>query len=137
WGGKGGAGSSGKGGSNTAGGTGGGTTGGAGGSAAGGTGGDMPGGGGGATSGTGGATSGAGGSGTSTGQTGTLAAEPPDFIPVRQASTADKLDLLLMIDNSISMAEKEALLAQSVPRLVRRLTQPDCVDENGEPTGSI
>ncbi|HWP07453.1 MAG TPA: hypothetical protein VNN72_16995 [Polyangiaceae bacterium] len=135
-GGKGGAGSSGKGGSNTAGGTGGGTTGGAGGSAAGGTGGDMPGGGG-ATSGTGGATSGAGGSGTSTGQTGTLPAEPPDFIPVRQASTVDKLDLLLMIDNSISMAEKEALLAQSVPRLVRRLTQPDCVDENGEPTGSI
>jgi hypothetical protein len=136
-GGKGG-GSSGKGGASTAGGTGGtgggtggaGTTGGTGGGATGGSGGDTPGG-------TGGDTSGTGGGGTSTGQTGTRPAEPTGFIPVHQATKLDKLDLLLMIDNSISMAQKEALLAQAVPRLVRRLTQPDCIDENGEPTGKL
>ena len=135
-GGKGG-GSSGKGGAGTDGGTGGATTGGTGGGATGGTGGGATGGTGGGSSGMGGDTSGTGGGGMSTGQTGTRPAEPAGFIPVHQATKLEKLDLLLMIDNSISMAEKEALLAQSVPRLVRRLTQPDCVDENGEPTGKV
>ena len=35
---------------------------------------------------------------------------------------ATKLDLLLMIDNSASMADKQRLFAQSIPDLVQRLT---------------
>jgi len=36
----------------------------------------------------------------------------------------DKVDLLLMVDNSISMGDKQALLAESVPRLVQKLVSP-------------
>jgi hypothetical protein len=42
----------------------------------------------------------------------------------------DKIDLLFMIDNSASMADKQAILADAVPDLVRRLVAPDCVAEN-------
>lgn len=47
----------------------------------------------------------------------------------------DKIDLLLAIDNSISMADKQAILAEAVPDLVDRLVQPICVDDTGTPTG--
>ncbi len=40
------------------------------------------------------------------------------------AVVTDKVDLLLMIDNSLSMADKQALLRSSVPRLVHRLVNP-------------
>jgi len=40
---------------------------------------------------------------------------------------ADKVDLLLMIDNSASMGDKQELLAQSLPYLVDRLLRPNCV----------
>jgi hypothetical protein len=43
----------------------------------------------------------------------------------------DKIDLLLMIDNSGSMADKQAILAQAVPDLVKGLVLPRCVDEGG------
>lgn len=36
----------------------------------------------------------------------------------------DKADLLLMVDNSISMADKQALLQEAVPRLINRLVNP-------------
>jgi len=39
-----------------------------------------------------------------------------------------KIDLLFMIDNSSSMADKEDILAQAVPDLVNRLIDPVCVD---------
>lgn len=39
-----------------------------------------------------------------------------------------KLDVLFMIDNSQSMSDKQALLADAVPALVRRLVAPRCVD---------
>jgi hypothetical protein len=38
-----------------------------------------------------------------------------------------------MIDNSISMADKQQILSQAVPVLVQRLIQPSCVDGNGMP----
>jgi hypothetical protein len=62
---------------------------------------------------------------------------PPstDFLPLRTA-TFDKLDLLLMVDNSISMSGKQQILADAVPTLVRHLVHPDCVDAQGSPTGS-
>ena len=39
----------------------------------------------------------------------------------------EAIDLLFMIDNSISMADKQAILAEAVPDLVRRLIDPVCV----------
>ena len=43
-------------------------------------------------------------------------------------SAVDKIDLLLMIDNSRSMADKQQILVQAVPDLVRGLVNPKCVD---------
>lgn len=45
---------------------------------------------------------------------------------IRQTAV-DKIDLLFMIDNSISMADKQAILADAVPLLVERLITPLCV----------
>ena len=45
---------------------------------------------------------------------------PPVF------TTASKLDLLFVVDNSISMADKQELLAASIPALVERLVKPWC-----------
>jgi hypothetical protein len=53
---------------------------------------------------------------------------------IRQTAV-DKIDLLFMIDNSISMADKQAILAEAVPLLVTRLITPICVDNDGVPTG--
>lgn len=44
----------------------------------------------------------------------------------------DKIDLLFMIDNSISMGDKQALLASAVPQLVQRLVVPRCTSGAGE-----
>ena len=46
----------------------------------------------------------------------------------------DKLDLLFMIDNSISMTDKQGLLAKAVPELVHRLVNPLCVNAQGRPS---
>jgi hypothetical protein len=43
----------------------------------------------------------------------------------------DKIDLLFMIDNSISMADKQTILAAAVPQLVSRLVTPILID--GQP----
>jgi hypothetical protein len=47
-----------------------------------------------------------------------------------------KIDLLLMVDNSESMADKQNLLKAAVPVLIARLVSPRCVDQNGAPTGT-
>src|SRR5690349_19347221 len=49
----------------------------------------------------------------------------------------DKLDLLFMIDNSLSMADKQEILSQAVPVLIRRLVTPNCVDAEGRPNGTV
>jgi hypothetical protein len=51
---------------------------------------------------------------------------------IRQTGV-DKIDLLFMIDNSISMSDKQQILAEAVPVLVQRLIQPTCVDADGNP----
>src|SRR5262249_16440225 len=51
-------------------------------------------------------------------------------------SRVDKIDLLLMIDNSQSMADKQSILADAVPDLVKGLTSPLCLDEHGVPAAS-
>jgi hypothetical protein len=48
----------------------------------------------------------------------------------------EKIDLLLVIDNSISMADKQEILAAAVPALVKRLVTPRCLLLDGvTPTG--
>ena len=48
----------------------------------------------------------------------------------------DKIDLLFMIDNSLSMADKQVMLSQAVPKLVRRLVEPGCTNGTQvEPAG--
>jgi hypothetical protein len=46
----------------------------------------------------------------------------------------NKIDLLFMIDNSSSMADKQAVLGEAVPELVKRLIEPKCVKKD---TGEI
>lgn len=45
----------------------------------------------------------------------------------------DKIDLLFVIDNSVSMADKQQILRDAVPNLLGRLINPSCADrESGE-----
>jgi hypothetical protein len=69
---------------------------------------------------------------------------PLDRVDPRTTSTVverllqtgvDKIDILLAIDNSISMGDKQQILAAAVPVLVERLVEPRCVDDAGAPTG--
>src|SRR5689334_6482919 len=46
-----------------------------------------------------------------------------------------KLDLLFMIDDSASMADKQAVLRNTVPDLLNRFVNPVCVDSSGNTTG--
>jgi hypothetical protein len=47
----------------------------------------------------------------------------------------DKVDILFDIDNSASMGDKQAYLAQAIPDLLSRLVTPNCLDANGNPDG--
>jgi hypothetical protein len=47
-----------------------------------------------------------------------------------------KIDLLFMIDNSSSMADKQTILAAVVGDLVGRLVDPVCIDMNGNVVGA-
>ena len=56
------------------------------------------------------------------------------YVHEKLASSAiDKVDVLLAVDNSQSMADKQALLALAVPDLVGGLVNPPCLDEAGKP----
>ena len=58
------------------------------------------------------------------------------FVDQVRQSSVDKIDLLFMVDNSASMADKQDILRDAVPVLVSRLTSPLCVDPiTGVPTG--
>lgn len=46
-------------------------------------------------------------------------------------SAVERIDLLLAIDNSASMGDKQEILARAVPDLVKRLANPYCVDASG------
>ncbi len=54
-----------------------------------------------------------------------------NFITNVKQAAVDKIDLLLAIDNSGSMGDKQRFLAEAVPNLVARLVTPNCVDGNG------
>jgi hypothetical protein len=65
---------------------------------------------------------GGGGNTNSTG-TGTLPPQPQ----------VDKVDIVLGIDNSRSMADKQEILSLALADLVQSLTNPACVDQNKQP----
>lgn len=50
------------------------------------------------------------------------------FVKQNKSTRIDKIDVLFMIDNSLSMADKQKVMAAAVPQLLRRLTTPDCVN---------
>ncbi|HTQ02502.1 MAG TPA: hypothetical protein VMI54_01555, partial [Polyangiaceae bacterium] len=59
------------------------------------------------------------------------------FIHSLPNHVVDKADLLFMIDNSMSMADKQEILAKAVPVLVKRLATPRCLDAQGNPNGTV
>jgi hypothetical protein len=56
--------------------------------------------------------------------------------PLPPPAPVNKLDLLFMIDNSASMGDKQALVAQAVPDMIQRLVTPNCVDAQGNVVGT-
>ena len=44
----------------------------------------------------------------------------------------DRIDLLLAIDNSGNMVDKQQILALAIPEIVNGLTNPPCIDPSGE-----
>jgi hypothetical protein len=77
------------------------------------------------STGTGGTSSGSSGteSGTNSGSSGTVV----------NAGPVSKIDLLLVVDNSASMADKQQILALVAPDLLSGLLNPACVDSGGNP----
>ncbi len=51
-------------------------------------------------------------------------------------SGIDEVDLLFVVDNSPSMADKQDILALALPDLVGRFVNPRCVDARGRDTGT-
>jgi len=78
----------------------------------------------------GGTVTGGSGGNAGMGASTTVGSPPPaDNGPQARAS---KVDLLLAIDNSISMSDKQAILAKSLPLLLTRLVNPPCVNSTGD-----
>lgn len=44
--------------------------------------------------------------------------------------TVDKVDLVFVIDNSLSMGDKQELLRDAVPNLLERLINPPCISRD-------
>lgn len=59
------------------------------------------------------------------------------FVSTVEQTKVDKIDLLFMIDNSSSMADKQKVLQQAVPDLVNRLVSPNCVNKTTDPPSDI
>lgn len=49
------------------------------------------------------------------------------FVERQSASAIDKIDLLFVVDNSTSMADKQKIFEGAVPRMLERLVRPDCI----------
>jgi hypothetical protein len=67
-----------------------------------------------------------GGAGTTSSSSGTTTM-PPALVP------ADKVDLLLVVDNSRSMGDKQQILAKTLPDVLLGLVSPRCIDGKGTP----
>jgi hypothetical protein len=66
--------------------------------------------------------------------------QPPttkvNFTASLPQQAVDKVDILFAIDNSASMGDKQAILAEAVPDLINGLIAPNCVDSCGVPDPS-
>lgn len=82
--------------------------------------------------GTGGSTGGSAGTVANGGSGGS--GYPP--IDIGEQKKSDKLDVLFVVDNSITMADKQNVLRQSVSSFVTRLVNPLCVDVDGKPVAT-
>src|ERR1044071_4369952 len=50
----------------------------------------------------------------------------------------DKLDLLVVVDNSTSMRDKQVILADAPPDLLKGLVSPKCVElQSRKPVGAV
>lgn len=58
------------------------------------------------------------------------------FVDQIVQTAVDKIDLLFMIDNSVSMADKQEILKAAVPVLLSRLVTPICLGPDGNPDGT-
>ena len=59
------------------------------------------------------------------------------FVATDTSKGVDKIDLVFMIDNSSSMADKQQILQAAVPDVVNRLVNPQCVDaDTQQPVGT-
>src|SRR5690242_18215221 len=56
---------------------------------------------------------------------------PADAAPPTPTARADKLDLLLVVDNSRNLDAAQGLLVETLPYLLDRLTRPACVNGFG------
>ena len=91
----------------------------------------------GGTAGTGGGLGSGGNAGTSTGGgSGPLAVGGYPSIDIGPQQKASKLDVLFVVDNSVSMADKQNILDLSLPSFVRRLANPLCIDGEGHPVAT-
>jgi hypothetical protein len=52
------------------------------------------------------------------------------------STSSSKLDLLLVVDNSRNMGDKQAVFEKSIATLVSRLTNPRCVNSEGAPAAT-
>jgi len=61
------------------------------------------------------------------------ASEDDLAVPPTHKGFVDRVDLLFVVDNSLSMADKHAELARRVPELIKTLTAPDIDPLTGKP----
>jgi hypothetical protein len=91
---------------------------------------------GGAPEASGAAASSAGNAAADGGESAIVPPPPRDRVQIVRDRVPNKLDLLMMIDNSLSMGDKQHLLADAMDHLVNRLVLPYCLDEQGQRTGA-
>ncbi len=57
------------------------------------------------------------------------------FVEQIQNTSINEIDMLFVIDNSVSMGDKQEILKVAVPKMVERLVAPNCVDGDGNVLG--
>jgi hypothetical protein len=89
--------------------------------------------------GNGGGDSGLGAAGRDAGGAGGLGSQAQTGVFVAEVvqTVLNRVDILFMIDNSPSMADKQAILKSALPVLPGRLMAPLCVDNAGNPAGRV
>jgi hypothetical protein len=58
-----------------------------------------------------------------------------NFTAVVRQAAIDKVDILFGIDNSASMGDKQVILSEAIPDLLKRLFTPNCLNDKGAVVG--